>query len=182
VEGTLLVLSDAAEPEPDETGRPAGEVYDWYQRGLSLLASGNPAAAATVLEYAVASEPGSASLREALARALFDAGRYEAAAGEFGALVEQVPQDDYARFGLGLTRFRLGEVEAAAQHLAMAVTMRPGRREYEQALREARATLRAREPASQEEPTGDAEGKGDRETGRAPDGPGRADGSAGGAR
>ena len=147
--------SDAAESEPDEGGRPAGEVYDWYQRGLALLDGGNPAAAATVLEYAVASEPTSASLREALARALFDAGRYEAAAGEFGALVEQVPQDDYARFGLGLTRYRLGDVEAAAQHLAMAVTMRPGRREYVQALREARATLRAREDPGRGDPADD---------------------------
>jgi tetratricopeptide (TPR) repeat protein len=151
VEGAC-VASD--ETEPDDGGRPSGEVYDWYQRGLALLESGNPAAAATVLEYAVASEPRSASLREALARALFDAGRYEAAAGEFGALVEQVPQDDYARFGLGLTRFRLGDVEAAAQHLAMAVTMRPGRREYVKALQQARATLRARETQASGEGSG----------------------------
>lgn len=129
-------------------GTPGGELYEWYQRGLSLLAGGNADAAAQVLERAVTQDPDSASLREAWARALFDARRYESAAEQFGVLVEIHPQDDYARFGLGLTRYRLGDVEGAAEHLAMAVTMRPDRRDYVRALKEARATLRAREERS----------------------------------
>jgi hypothetical protein len=40
---------------------------------------------------------------------------------------------------------RLGDAVGAAEQLAMAATMRPGRRDYQQALREARATVRARE-------------------------------------
>jgi predicted Zn-dependent protease len=126
-------------------GEPSGEVYDWYHRALDLLEGGNPEAAAALLLHARREEPTSASVLEALARALFDSRRYAEAAQEFAALVERSPANDYARFGLGLARMRLGEHAAAVDHLAMAVTMRPDRREYQQALRDARATLRFRE-------------------------------------
>ena len=75
----------------------------------------------------------------------FDARRYAEAAARFSELVEVSPDSDYARFGLGLTRMRLGDLTAAVEQLAMATAMRPGRPEYQQALREARATIRARE-------------------------------------
>ncbi len=128
----------------ERRGTPAGEVYDWYRRGVALLDSGNPAAAAHLLERAQLGEPDSLSIREALARALFDAGRYEAAADAFGSIIASRPDDDYARFGLGLTLSRLGRPGAAVEHLAMAAVMRPQRREYLEALRQARATLKAR--------------------------------------
>jgi hypothetical protein len=35
-----------------EAGVPDGDVYDWYQRGLQLLANRDPAAAATILARA----------------------------------------------------------------------------------------------------------------------------------
>ncbi|RKS77844.1 tetratricopeptide repeat protein [Motilibacter peucedani] len=123
----------------------AAEVYDWYKRGLELLSGGSADAAAQLLERAVEREPGSASLREAYARALSDARRYSLAAEQWALLVNSEPHDDYARFGLGYTRYRLGDVEGAAEHLAMAVTMRPDRDDYRRALQQARATLRARE-------------------------------------
>lgn len=125
-------------------GQPTGDLYDWYHRAMRLHASGNPEAAAQLLAHARLAEPASASLLEALARALFDARHYVEAADAFAELTELSPDDDYARFGLGLTRMRLGEFEASLEHLAMAVTMRPDRAEYAQALREARATLRSR--------------------------------------
>ncbi len=125
-------------------GAPAGEVYDWYRRGLALLDSGNPQAAAHLLERAHLDEPHSMSIREALARALFDAGRYEPAADSFRSIIATRPDDDYAQFGLGLALSRLGRPDAAVEHLALAVAMRPHRREYLDALRQARATLRAR--------------------------------------
>ena len=128
-------------------GRPAGEVYDWYVRALALLDSGNPAAAASLLTHAREQEPTSASVLEALARALFDAGRYEAAAGHFAELVEAQPDNDYARFGLGLARMRLGDHAGALEHLRVATVMRPERGDYQRALRDARATLRFREQA-----------------------------------
>ncbi len=129
-------------------GQPAGDLFDWYHRAVRLHSGGNPEAAAQLLMHAHREEPASASLLEALARALFDARRYAEAAERFAELAELSPDDDYARFGLGLTRMRLGKPAAALEHLAMAVTMRPDRAEYAQALREARATLRSREQPS----------------------------------
>ena len=55
---------------------PAGEAYDWYRRGTALLEQGNAAAAAELLAWAARAEPEAASIREAWARALFDAGRF----------------------------------------------------------------------------------------------------------
>lgn len=128
-------------------GAPAGEVYDWFVRGLSLLEGGNAEAAASLLAHARTAEPESASILEALARATFDAGRYHEARNLFGELVEATPDNDYARFGLGLTRMRVGDVPGAVEQLALAAAMRPTREDYQRALREARATLRAREQA-----------------------------------
>jgi predicted Zn-dependent protease len=126
-------------------GEPAGEVYDWYTRAVELLEGGNPEAAAALLAHARAREPDSASVLEALARASFDAGRYGEAAGFFAELTHRSPDNDYAHFGLGLSRMRLGDHARAIDQLAMAAAMRPGRKDYDQALREARATLRFRE-------------------------------------
>jgi predicted Zn-dependent protease len=133
--------------EPVGDGGPAGEVYDWFVRGLSLLDGGNAEAAASLLAHAHAREPESASILEALARATFDSGRYADAHRLFGELVETTPDNDYARFGLGLTRMRVGDVPGAVEQLALATAMRPARQDYQRALREARATLRAREDA-----------------------------------
>ncbi|WP_222194842.1 tetratricopeptide repeat protein [Modestobacter italicus] len=120
-------------------GQPDGGVYEWYQRGLQLLGDGNPAAAAMLLERVVAAEPASRSVREALARAQYDAGRYRAAIDSFQALIEVNPTDDYAQFGLGLAASRAGELELAAEHLALAVAMRPDQTHYARALRGVRA-------------------------------------------
>ncbi len=122
-----------------DAGEPDGGPYDWYQRGLELLADGHPQAAATLLGRAAAAEPASRSVREALARAQYDAGRYEAAMDSFGQLIAVDPADDYAQFGLGLAASRAGHLERAAEHLALAVAMRPDHRDYARALRGVRA-------------------------------------------
>jgi Flp pilus assembly protein TadD len=134
------------EPEPEPVGdpRPGGEVYDWYRRATALLDRGDAGPAAELLAHAVAEVPGSASIREMFARALFDSGRHAQAADEFAALVATNPGDDYALFGLGRSLARLDRFEEAVEHLALAATMRPDREPYVRALREARATLRAR--------------------------------------
>ena len=126
----------------EHRGQPAGSVYDWYKRGLALLRSGNPAAAALLLTRAHSVEPESRSIREALARAQFDSRQYQASAKTFGSLVDDDPADDYAHFGLGLALSRLGEHEIAHGHLAMAVTMRPAADGYSAALDRVRETLR----------------------------------------
>ena len=122
-----------------DTGQPDGGPYEWYQRGLGLLADGHPEAAATLLARAAAVEPRSRGVREALARAHFDAGRYGAAMESFAELIAANPTDDYAQFGLGLAASRAGDLERAAEHLALAVAMRPDQHHYARALRSVRA-------------------------------------------
>jgi Flp pilus assembly protein TadD len=129
-----------------ETGTPDGSVYDWYHRGLQLLAERHPEAAATLLARAAEAEPGSRSIVEALARAQYDAGRYDDAIASFTRLIAVNPTDDYAHFGLGLAASRAGELRLAAEHLALAAAMRPDLRHYGQALRGVRAR-RATDPS-----------------------------------
>ncbi|MPQ99764.1 tetratricopeptide repeat protein [Modestobacter sp. I12A-02628] len=118
---------------------PEGGVYEWYRRGLDLLAAGNPAAAATLLARVAESEPGRRDVLEALARAQYDAGQHREAMDSFGALAAASPTDHYAHFGLGLAAGRSGELGVAAEHLALAVAMRPDLHHYAQALRGVRA-------------------------------------------
>lgn len=125
-------------------GLPSGEVYEWYRRGVELLEDGHPAAASQLLTRAAAEEPDSLSIREALARALFDTERYPEALESFLSIVDVNPDDDYAQFGCGLAAARVGDFESAVEHLALAAAMRPDVRHYVTALRGARATLRAR--------------------------------------
>ncbi len=133
---------DAARREPGmAAGEPSGEVYDWYVRGRSLLDAGDAAAAAQVLGHAARAEPGSRSIREALARAQFQAGQLPESRESFAQLVEVDPADDYARFGLGLTCRRLGDLRAAVEHLSLAVAMRPDLTHYGRELAYARAAL-----------------------------------------
>ncbi|MER7674823.1 tetratricopeptide repeat protein [Kitasatospora sp. NPDC096128] len=125
-------------------GEPAGDVYDWFRRGAKLLAQGHPAAAEQLLARAAEAEPHSRSIREALARAQFDAGSYAAALENFRAVALADPSDDYAQFGWGVAAARLGDFETSAEHLALAVAMRPEADHYRAALRQTRATLAAR--------------------------------------
>ena len=109
---------------------PEHEVYELYQRGSALLERGDFAAAAVPLTRARALEPDKASIREALGRALFHAQRYEDAAGEFRAIAEQSPTNDYALFCLGRSMQQLGRHREAQHPLALACSLRPERRDY----------------------------------------------------
>jgi Flp pilus assembly protein TadD len=122
-----------------EDSAPDGGVYEWYQRGVQMLRDGHPAAAATLLARASAVEPGSRSILEALARAHYDAGQYAEAMEVFRSVIAVSPTDDYAHFGLGLAASRAGELRLAAEHLALAVAMRPDLGHYARALRGVRA-------------------------------------------
>ncbi|GII96578.1 tetratricopeptide repeat protein [Sinosporangium siamense] len=128
----------------NDPGRPHGDVYDWFQRGSRLLKEGSPAAAAALLERAAEAEPESRSIREALARAQFNSRQYARAVDSFRLIVAANPTEDYAYFGLGLSLWRTGDMEAAQEPLAIAVAMRPDQRHYVSALNSVRATLRAR--------------------------------------
>ncbi|MCK9898901.1 hypothetical protein CC117_19865 [Parafrankia colletiae] len=122
-------------------GSPAGEVYDWYTRGMALLGHGDANAAVQLLGHAVAAEPASPSVREALGRAQFEAGQYDDAVRTFAWIVDRHPTDDYAQFGLGMAARRTGDLRVAVEHLALAVAMRPDLAHYGVALRGARAAL-----------------------------------------
>ncbi|GLZ06779.1 hypothetical protein Acsp03_42450 [Actinomadura sp. NBRC 104412] len=128
---------------PDPAG-PGGGVYEWYTRGLRLLRSGSAAAAVQVLSRAAEAEPRSRSIREALARAQYGARQFQEAADNFRSIVEEDPAEDYALFGLGLSLSRLGQFERAVEPLALAAAMRPENKDYANALRHARATLKFR--------------------------------------
>jgi len=148
-------IPDGPEGAPGTEGEPGGsgaadspdDVHEWYTRGLELLGNGSPAAAAQVLQRAAAAVPDARSIREALARAQFDTGQYDAAASNFRAIVEASPAEDYAYFGLGLSLSRAGQHAAAVEYLALAAAMRP-LKHYTEALRQVRATLEARKRAA----------------------------------
>jgi len=105
-------------------------VYDLYQRGSELLQSGDYEAAIVPLSRARNLEPGKASIRETLGRALFHARRYESAAAEFEAVASETPTDDYALFCLGRSMQLLGRHREACQPLALACSLRPEREDY----------------------------------------------------
>ena len=109
--------------------------YELFRRGSRLLAEHHPGAAAVVLERCLALEPGKASILEALGRAYFEQGAHAEAAARFQAIVDAYPLEDYAHFGLGLARARLGETRRAERHLRMAVFLKPDNPDYLRALR-----------------------------------------------
>ncbi|MEX2394578.1 MAG: tetratricopeptide repeat protein [Actinomycetota bacterium] len=111
-----------------------GSAYEWYQRGLELLRSGDHHEAATLFEKAAEAESGKSSIHEALARAYFGSGRFGAALREFTTVIDISPTNDYAYFGSGLCLGRLGRIREAVGQLRMANVMRPGNADYEAAL------------------------------------------------
>lgn len=134
-------FSDLPPPPPDVT--PQGEVYDWFVRGVDLLENGDTNAAVQLLSHCAQAEPESRQVREALARAQFDAGLYEQARVNFEWIISIDPADDYAQFGLGLAATKAGDLRSAVEHLALAAAMRPDINYYSTALRGARAALTA---------------------------------------
>ncbi|MGZ5292272.1 MAG: tetratricopeptide repeat protein [Actinomycetota bacterium] len=108
--------------------------YDLFARGIGLLSDGHPHQAAMLLGRAKLLEPDKGSIREALGRALYMAGRAMRARHEFTKAVQIDPANDYAHFGLALACARTGQRERAIGHLKLAIAMRPGVEHYELAL------------------------------------------------
>lgn len=105
-------------------------VYSLYQRGMALLEAGDFDQAAIPLRQAAGLAPEKTSIREALGRAYFRAGRYPEAAREFEAVVERYAVNDFAHFCLGRALSLSGHPERARRHLAIAANLRPERRDY----------------------------------------------------
>jgi Flp pilus assembly protein TadD len=104
--------------------------FTLYRRGIELLEDQDYEEAAVPLEQAARRAPEKTSVREALGRAYFRAGRFGDAAAEFEAVVEAHQVNDYAHFCLGRALSKTGEVERARHHLALASNLRPERRDY----------------------------------------------------
>lgn len=112
----------------------AYDAYTAFSEGMRLLSDGNAHAAAIALEQARELEPAKSSVREALARAYYCTGRYDAAEKEFIATLDIEPVNDYAQYGAGLCRLKAGDRAKARGHLRLATVMRPDNADYQAAL------------------------------------------------
>lgn len=110
------------------------DAYALWARGLELLEARRNHQAALVLREACELEPEKGSVREALARALYNIGDTRRASEEFEAAMQINPADHYPYFGLALCRARLGDKAQAAGLLKIAIAMRPQAVEYRRAL------------------------------------------------
>ena len=115
------------------------DCYDLYQRGMALLEDGHFHQATVPLAKARDLEPDKTSIREALGRAYFRAGRYADARDEFAAVVERSPVNDFAHFCLGRSLAMTGNRTAARRHLRLAAGLRPDRADYREYLNRIRA-------------------------------------------
>jgi Flp pilus assembly protein TadD len=104
--------------------------YTLYRRGIELLEDGDFEHATEPLAEAARRAPEKTSVREALGRAYYRAGRFKKAAVEFEAVVETHHVNDYAHFCLGRALSKTGEVDRARHHLALASNLRPDRGDY----------------------------------------------------
>jgi tetratricopeptide (TPR) repeat protein len=104
--------------------------YTLYRRGIELLEDGDFEHATEPLAEAARRAPEKTSVREALGRAYYRAGRFAQAAVEFEAVVESHHVDDYAHFCLGRALSKIGQKSRARHHLALASNLRPDRRDY----------------------------------------------------
>jgi Flp pilus assembly protein TadD len=87
-----------------------------------------------VLDRAKLIEPDKGSIREALGRALYLAGRNARARREFAKAVQIDPVNDYAHFGLALSCAKTGQTARAIAHLKLAIAMHPDVDHYRAAL------------------------------------------------
>ncbi|HVL51429.1 MAG TPA: tetratricopeptide repeat protein [Actinomycetota bacterium] len=112
----------------------AKDAYELWTRGLEHLAARRNHQAALVLQRACELEPEKGSVREALARALYNIGETQRAGEEFEAAMQLNPADHYPYFGLALCRARLGDRSRAAGLLKIAIAMKPDSQDYRRAL------------------------------------------------
>src|SRR5881275_1123546 len=119
-------------PAPDRSTR----AYDLMERAREFLRNGHPHQAAMLLTEAKLIEPEKASIREALGRALYLAGRIARARREFAKAVQIDPVNDYAHYGLALSCARTGQRMRAIAHLKLAIAMRPTVDDYQRALQQ----------------------------------------------
>ena len=119
---------------PDPAFEQHSEAYALFRRGRYFLERKHPGQAALLLELALRLEPGRNSIREALGRALFAMGEHERAAQQFGAIVDDVPDNDYAHYALARCLLHLDRESEARGHLRLAHALRPHSDLYREAV------------------------------------------------
>src|SRR3954452_18322367 len=115
---------------PVEEGAPQESLYTLSRRGVELLEDGDFEEATEPLAEAARRAPEKTSVREALGRAYYRAGRFALAAVEFEAVIETHHVNDYAHFCLGRALSMTGQKRRARHHLALASNLRPDRSDY----------------------------------------------------
>jgi tetratricopeptide (TPR) repeat protein len=133
-------MGDEARDDPEQIEHLLNELaeretaYGLLQRGKALMKRRHNAQAAVLLERARRLEPGKGSIVEPLARAYYNSGQHELAAGAFEELLEIDPSSAYAHFGLGQSLKQIGQRDSARTHLRLAVALAPHSALYRQAL------------------------------------------------
>ena len=112
------------------------DTYDLFQQGRAHLKKGMNAQATVALEKAKKREPHKASIREALGIAYFRIHRWAEAEGEFRAMLDLSPADDYAHYALGRCLEKLGRDREANGHYKLARSLRPGSEHYASRVRD----------------------------------------------
>jgi tetratricopeptide (TPR) repeat protein len=93
------------------------------QRGLDLLAQGEPAQAARAFRAAIADDPAHVEAHHGLVRALRDAGRLEASVAAALALIALTPGDPLAHTALSISLQHAGHVPEAEAARARACVL-----------------------------------------------------------
>jgi predicted Zn-dependent protease len=96
---------------------------DAYHQAWRLLEGRDPLQAIAVLDPAIDAEPASTSLRTLRAWAYFQSAQLKKAEGELRRLVDDGPDDVWARFALGRTLERQSRLGDALPHLRLAAVM-----------------------------------------------------------
>lgn len=104
-----------------------------YATAYDLLVRREPAKALELVDAALADEPGNRGLRSLRAWAYLMRAQLQKAEAELQTLVEEVPDDDWARHALGRALERQSKYAEALPHLRLAAAM-TGDPEHEAAV------------------------------------------------
>ena len=121
-------------------GRPESA----YRTAYELLARNAPAEALEVVEPALAEDPRNTGLRSLRAWAFMMRAQLQKAEAELRALVEETPDDVWARHALGRVLERQSRLKEALPHLRLAAVMSGDVEREVDALRVERMLLTAR--------------------------------------
>jgi thioredoxin-like negative regulator of GroEL len=117
-------------------------VYDLFREGIRFLDEGHPGPAALRLSRAARLAPEKNSIREALGRARFALGDFRGAEAAFATIVDRVPDNDYAHFGLARSLLAQARATEALRHARLAAALRPESSEYRTVVAACRTAAR----------------------------------------